>query len=1260
MHSSLNNLIKVLGLLTVLLFAPLAWAAPTITSQSHTGTVNVNYGSSVTMSVVASGTGALTYQWYVGPDISLTAIAGATSASYTVPYLQEPWSNQTIFRVRVTDSTGSVDSAAIFLNAQNIPSLTFVTQPSPASQSVAADTVVSFTYTFRGSFSVTETSLLTSPGGVAVGTGRLNTTTTRGSDGVHSATTTIRVGVADTGTYVLRLNNNFYGVSSTDSSAITLTVTETAPAITSHPIGATVHVGSGGYDIGVAATGTNLSYQWKKDGVNIAGAIFPTYRLPATSAAESGSYTVTVSNSAGSVTSNAAVMDVVLLSAPTIVTQPVSQSIILGSPVAFTVTPANGVQVSGIQWKKDGVDIPNATNLSYSIPAVSAGSAGSYSVTLSNSVGSVTSSAAVLTVLIPPSITTQPASQTVNLEASATFTVAATGSAPLTYQWKKGGVDIAGATSASYAIAATNAGSAGSYTVTVTNAGGSVTSNAATLTVTFPLPRITTQPVNTAVTVGSAVSLNVVATTDFSTGAGSTPRYQWFKDGLGITNAEAATYSIANALTGSAGTYYVLAYNSYGSVESQRVTLTVNPLVITTQPVSQTVTAGASATFTVASTGENLSHQWFHNGSPITDATSASCTIAMTSAASAGSYTVTISTTGGGVTSNAAVLTVNIPPAITTQPASQSVTAGASALFSVTATGSATLTYQWRKDGVNIGGATSATYSIPTTTTASAGSYTVVVTNSVGAVTSSAATLTVAAAPSAPVITTQPASQTVNAGSSATITVVATGTDLTYQWFRNGISISGATAASYTINPVSSASAGNYTVNVSNSLGNVTSSTATLTVLPVFTAPAADGYAASVTGGGTATTTNHTVVTTAADFRTLAESTAANAAVITVSGTLNLGATKVAVKSNKTIQGIDGNATLVGNLELASGVSNVVIRGLNISNTAGAGITLTGATNVYITHVTFFDCSDTLLRIVGGSDNVTASWCEFYFSAATGTRQALLIGATTGETKAIKVTLSHNWFADRVDQQQPDSTWGQIHAYNNYFNPNGTNPTGTVNTSGTIVRANAQLLSERNQYTSVVSPLTKTGGGLIRTIGNAYTTTTGTAADAGTDTVFTPSYSYRLLPVASVASQIAASAGNTAGADSTSASTSSSSINASGTAIVTGTSFTLNSVTPISATVAYQWRLNNADIAGATSASYTVASAQAANAGIYTVVSSNSAGDSLVSSPVTITVGAAPSNPPASGGGGGGGSPSLWFFAALASLAGLRRLTRKS
>ena len=176
-----------------------------------------------------------------------------------------------------------------------------------------------------------------------------------------------------------------------------------------------------------------------------------------------------------------------------------------------------------------------------------------------------------------------------------------------------------------------------------------------------------------------------------------------------------------------------------------------------------------------------------------------------------------------------------VAPSLTVQPVNVTVTAGQTATFSVSASGTAPLSYQWRKNTTNISGATAASYTTPATTAPDNGAkFDVVVSNGAGSATSNQAILTVNAAPVAPTITTQPANQTVTAGQTATFSVVASGTaPLTYQWQKNGSAISGATATSYTTPVTTTADSGElFRVVVSNSAGSVTSNSATLTVSP--------------------------------------------------------------------------------------------------------------------------------------------------------------------------------------------------------------------------------------------------------------------------------------------------------------------------------------------------------------------------------------------------------------------------------------------
>src|SRR5256884_7332981 len=138
---------------------------------------------------------------------------------------------------------------------------------------------------------------------------------------------------------------------------------------------------------------------------------------------------------------------------PTITTQPANQTVAVGQKAAFNVV-ATGTAPLGYQWQKNGTAISGATSASYTTPAMTSSDNGAkFGVGVSNSAGSVTSNAATLTVnaaATAPTITTQPANQTVTVGQKAAFNVVATGTAPLGYQWQKNGTAISGATSASY------------------------------------------------------------------------------------------------------------------------------------------------------------------------------------------------------------------------------------------------------------------------------------------------------------------------------------------------------------------------------------------------------------------------------------------------------------------------------------------------------------------------------------------------------------------------------------------------------------------------------------------------------------------------------------------------------------------------------------------------------------------------------------------------------------------------------------------
>jgi hypothetical protein len=390
------------------------------------------------------------------------------------------------------------------------------------------------------------------------------------------------------------------------------------------------------------------------------------------------------------------------------------------------------------QWSLNGTALVGATNSALTLNTVQPADAGSYTVGVTNFAGSVTSAVATLIVNAPPLITTEPQSQTVTVGQSVSFSVVASGTEPLSYQWSLNGTALVGATNSALTLNTVQPADAGSYTVGVTNFAGSVTSAVATLIVGV-LPLITTEPQSQTVTVGYPALFSVVA-------SGTEPlSYQWNLNGTALVSATNSALALNTVRPADAGSYTVVVTNFAGSVTSAVATLIVNvPPLIISEPQSETVTVGQSASFSVVASGtEPLSYQWSLNGTALPGATNSALTLNTVQPSDAGSYTVVVTNSVSSVTSAVATLIVNVPPLITTEPQSQTVTVGHPALFSVVASGTEPLSYQWNLNGTALASATNSALTLNTAQPSDAGSYTVVVTNSVSSVTSAVATLTV-------------------------------------------------------------------------------------------------------------------------------------------------------------------------------------------------------------------------------------------------------------------------------------------------------------------------------------------------------------------------------------------------------------------------------------------------------------------------------------------------------------------------------------
>ena len=600
----------------------------------------------------------------------------------------------------------------------------------------------------------------------------------------------------------------WYGSLSGGSSEPVVTEPAVAsPAITAQPASLSVTEGASA-SFSVTATGDALTYQWCKDGTNISGATARSYSIAAANASYVGKYCVVVANSAGSVTSSEVSLAVAAATTPEqpsidlgTLTKLTPSATTARGDNAPTERIANLVDGSaGTKW----LDFAGTTWVRLELAAPT--SLASYSFTAANDHyerdpynwtvsgsndgvnwtivdtrsaevfatrylqrdfvlanasaayrffrfditcrgGSITqvaeleiwggsaSSTEVPSVpqVVAPAISGQPAALSVTEGASASFSVTATGDS-LSYQWRKDGTAISGATSASYSIAATTLASAGSYSVVVSNSTGSVTSSAATLSVTAA--PVTEQP-----------AIDLTALTELVPSA-TTAR-----------GDNAPTERIANLVDGSAGTKWLdFAGTTWVRLELAAPTSLASYSFTAANdhyerdPYNWTVSGsndGVNWTIVDTRSAEVFATRYLQRDFVLANASAAYRFFRFDITCRGGSITqVAELEIWGGSASSTEVPSVPqvVAPAISGQPAALSVTEGASASFSVTATGDS-LSYQWRKDGTAISGATSASYSIAATTLASAGSYSVVVSNSTGSVTSSAATLSVTAAP---------------------------------------------------------------------------------------------------------------------------------------------------------------------------------------------------------------------------------------------------------------------------------------------------------------------------------------------------------------------------------------------------------------------------------------------------------------------------------------------------------------------------------
>lgn len=511
---------------------------------------------------------------------------------------------------------------------------------------------------------------------------------------------------------------------------------------------------------------------------------------------------------------------------PLITSEPSSATVDEGKPFTLTVGAISN-SLLRYQWFRilpGGVERPvaGATSASYRIAKASATHIGTYKARLTNNTGVTWSEEVQVEVRLRAKITTQPPNITLDSGAPFSFAPPHVGEPPLIYQWFRNGKVMVGEIGPALEGVSADWDTGALYRLEITNFLGKAVSRSFRVTINSPPIFVDVPPLFAVPALGSAVLAPKVV---------GTPRlqYQWLKDSVELPGATKPSLRLAGQPP-TLGQYSLRVSNQFDSVTSNPIEVVIDErLRITEHPLAGQFTRGDRIVLNVETTGDDpLTYQWQRNRIDIAGATSKTLEMDPSDWFSNGRYRVVVSNRVSRVTSREAVVRVTSRPEITLHPQSTKGARTRSIALTARAEGTAKLSYQWLKDGVEIVGATRNRLVLTKLDTQHEGDYVLRASNDLGTMDSNPATLIVEDAPS---ITLHPQPGFIVINTNITATVVASGSpDLRYQWQRNNRDIPGQVAPELNIPGDTLQQSGRFRVIVTNDVGRVVSKAAALTV----------------------------------------------------------------------------------------------------------------------------------------------------------------------------------------------------------------------------------------------------------------------------------------------------------------------------------------------------------------------------------------------------------------------------------------------